>query len=68
MRRDRLSAIRVKVEQLGLDKESAMSILMNALGIRKICVKMLAPAVDYVQKSKRLPRRAEVAGGQHETP
>ena len=70
IRSDRRLTIRIMTEQLGLDKETVRSILVDELGMQKVCQDG-APAVKRRSQdpaSECLPRRARPDGKRHKTP
>lgn len=54
IRSDRRLTIRMMAEHLGLDKETVRSILVDDLGMRKICAKMVPRLLTDDQKTRRV--------------
>ena len=54
MRTDRRLTIRMMADQLGIDKELVRSILVDNLGMRKVCAKMVPRLLSEDQKTRRL--------------
>ena len=52
--RDRRFTIRIMADELGMDKESVRSILVDTLGMRKVCAKMVPRLLTQEQKDRRL--------------
>ena len=51
---DRRLTIRMMADQLGIDKELVRSILVDNLGMRKVCAKMVPRLLSEDQKTRRL--------------
>ena len=51
---DRRSTIRTMADQLGMDRESVRSILVESLRMRKVCAKMVPRLLSDNQKTGRL--------------
>ena len=54
VRTDRRLTIRMMADQLGIDKELVRSILVDNLGMRKVCAKMVPRLLSEDQKTRRL--------------
>ena len=54
VRTDRRLTIRMMADQLGIDKELVRSILVDNLGMRKVCAKMVPRLLLEDQKTRRL--------------
>ena len=54
VRGDRRLTIRVNANKVGLDKETVSTILVDALGMRKVCAKMVPGLLTEEQKTQRL--------------
>ena len=54
VRTDRRLTIRMMADQLGINKESVRSILVDNLGMRKVCAKMVRRLLLEDQKTRRL--------------
>ena len=54
VRSDRRVTIRVIVNELGMDKEIVCTILVDTLGMRKVCAKMVPRLLTEEQKAQRL--------------
>ena len=53
-RSDRRLTIRVIANELGMDKEMVRTILVDTLGMRKVCAKMVPRLLTEKQKAQRL--------------
>ena len=54
VRSDRRVTIRVIANELGMDKETVRTILVDILGMRKVCAKMVPRLFTEEQKAQRL--------------
>ena len=52
VRTDRRLTIRMMADQLGIDKELVRSILVDNLGMRKVCAKMVPRLLSEDQKTR----------------
>ena len=51
---DRRLTIRIKADELGIDKEKVRTILVEKLGMRKVCAKIIPRFLTPEQKGRRL--------------
>ena len=71
VRTDRRLTIRMMADQLGIDKELVRSILVDNLGMRKVCAKMVPRLLSEDQKTRRLHvcqdilQQLQTADGRH---
>ena len=54
VRSDRRLTIRVIANEVGMDKETVRTILVDTLGVRKVCAKMVPKLLTEEQKAQRL--------------
>ena len=54
VRSDRRVTIRVIANELGMDKETVRTILVDTLSVRKVCAKMVPSLLTEEQKAQRL--------------
>ena len=54
VRSDRRLTIRIVTNKVGMDKETARTILVDTLGMRKVCAKMVPRLLTEEQKAQQL--------------
>ena len=54
VRSDRLLTIRVIANEVGIDKKTVRTVLVDTLGMRKVCAKMVPKFLTEEQKAQRL--------------